>query len=277
MGKTPPMRKPRETVGWSAEELVKPERPHDDLTFDELASRYNFELTSDRRRVFARLVIKECQRIGPSCRVVDIGCGRGIGREVRYQQAIRPHVGELWGLEPDEGVQPGDGLFDHYQHALMETAELPEASFDLAYSFMVMEHVADPGSFMRAVHRCLKPGGVYLFMTPNAGHYFTILARAMHGLRIDELMLRVLKRGEELEDYHYPVRYRFNRPRDIDRWAGRLGFEQPEYVFLEAEGPRPYMRGPLVVPFHVLAAKRRALKNPHCLLTLACRMVRSSG
>ena len=42
----------------AAEELVRPRRPHDDFTFDELSRRYNFRLTSDRRRLFTRLFLR---------------------------------------------------------------------------------------------------------------------------------------------------------------------------------------------------------------------------
>ena len=58
----------------------------------------------------------------------------------------------------------------------METADLPENYFDLAYSYMVMEHVADPVGFLKALVKCLQPGGVYVFLTPNKRHYFTITA-----------------------------------------------------------------------------------------------------
>ena len=98
-------------------DLIAPQRPHDDLSFEELATRYNFRLTSDRRRVFARLVIKECQRCTAPVRVLDVGCGRGIGRQPEYQWAIRQHADEFWGLDPDTTVSAP------YQIA----AALPEA------------------------------------------------------------------------------------------------------------------------------------------------------
>src|SRR5690606_29078027 len=94
-------------------------------------------------------------------------CGKGIGRSVQLQREIQVKTGEFWGLEPDESVKAPEGLYFNYQHALMETAVLPESYFDIAYSSMVMEHVENPAPFLTAVARCLKPGGVYLFLTPN--------------------------------------------------------------------------------------------------------------
>ena len=45
----------------AAEALVRPRRPHDDFSFDELSRRYNFRLTSDHRVVITRLILKECR------------------------------------------------------------------------------------------------------------------------------------------------------------------------------------------------------------------------
>lgn len=254
-------------------ELIKPVAPHDDLTFEELASRYNFQLNSDRRRVFARLIIKECEKRAKPVRVLDIGCGRGIGRIRAYQEAIRPHVDEFWGIEPDTNVQPGEGLFDNFQHALMETAKIPDASIDIAYSFMVMEHVADPEAFISAVYRKLKPGGVHLFMTPNGAHYFTIIAGTLNKMGLDEFILKLVK-PKLVEKYHYPVCYRFNRRSVIDRTASIIGFHPPEYAYLEPDGPRDYLPGPLKLVFHALVWKRKVLKDQRCLLDLTCRMTK---
>ncbi|MBX3321897.1 MAG: class I SAM-dependent methyltransferase [Phycisphaeraceae bacterium] len=266
------------TLSAQLAQTIAPQRPYDDDPFDKLAQQYNFLLTSDRRRVFSRLVIKECERVrresaGP-VRVLDIGCGRGIGRQTVYTEAMRAYIDEFWGIEPDDQVTPREGLFDHFQHALMETATLPESYFDVIYSFMVMEHVAEPEKFLAASARCLKPGGVHIFMTPNAGHYFTISASLMHKLKIDELVLRLLKRGEE-ESYHYPVQYKCNSPRQITAAATRAGYSTCQYAFLESEGPTGYMKGPLVLAYHALRFKRKIIKSQKCLLTLTARLTRA--
>ena len=97
--------------------------PHDRLPFDELAKRYNFRQTTDWKATFARLLLEECERAPRPVRALDIGCGHGIGRKPQWTAEIRGAVDELWGIEPDENQKPREGLFDHFQHALMETAE----------------------------------------------------------------------------------------------------------------------------------------------------------
>lgn len=257
----------------AAAAIIEPRRPHDDLRFEELARAYNYQLTSDNKRVFARLVIKECQGRPSPVRVLDVGCGRGIGRRPEYQWAIRPHADEFSGLDPDSTRTPTDGLFDRHEHAMMETADLPTNYFDLSYSFMVMEHVADPGQFMQAMMNCLNPGGVYLFITPNKRHYFTRTAAALHALHLDEAVLRMIRRGN-VEEYHYPIQYRFNDERCIDACARQIGFEKPEYAYVESEGPRGYFPGPLRLIYHVFSWKRKIIQHRGSLAGLICRMTK---
>jgi len=264
---------PPEAAAWNRQH-VEPKAPADDLPFDALASRYNFENTSDRSRIFTRLVLKECLARPRPRRVLDIGCGKGIELCVDFQWAIREQADELWGLEPDAALAPVGGLFDHYLTDLMEQAPLPEAYFDVAYSFMVMEHVADPLAFMRAVMRCLRPGGVYLFATPNGRHYFTRIAAALHRLKMDERVLRLAKRESEVEEYHYPVQYRFNTERKINACAAALGCPPPEYVYLEERGPIGYFPKPTRFIYHGLRLKRMLLRNRRSLVTMICRVRR---
>jgi SAM-dependent methyltransferase len=139
-----------------------------------------------------------------------------------------------------------------------------------------MEHVADPWAFMRAVFRCLKPGGVYLFLTPNGRHYFTRTAKTLKALRLDETVLRLVRPKCEIEQYHYPVYYRFNTRSRIDRCAADLGFAPPEYVFTERGGPPNYMPGPLRLIYHLLGLKRRLIHSPDALLEMFCRVTKPS-
>lgn len=258
----------------AALEIIRPQAEHDDMTFDALSHTYSFCKISDRRRSFVRLVIQEIQSRHPA-RVLDIGCGRGIsaGRNAgEYLDAIRFHADEMVGVEPDEDITPRPGIFDDIQHAPMERAYLPANSIDVAYSFMVMEHVANPHAFMGAVYRCLKPGGVYVFITPNARHIFGAVTSLTHMLKVDELLLRLIAR-QSTENYHYPVQYRFNRPTQIDRCAMTVGFERPQYAYTESgRGLNSYFVGPMRLALHALRLKRRWIHNPRCLLNLMCRL-----
>ncbi len=267
------------SLGDDLRSLIAPRYENDDLTFEELSARYNFRNTSDRRVVFSRLLIRECQRLrreGKPLRVVDIGCGRGMGMNEGYVAALKPWIDELWGIEPDSSVIPPPDIFDEVQHSLFEDASIPENSIDLAFSFMVMEHVENPARFYEAVARCLRPGGVYMFMTPNAKHYFALVTRTLKALHLEEVILRLIG-GQGVEEYHYPVQYRCNTPSQVLRNAEGCGFDRVDFAYLESDGPRPYMKGPLRPLFNLLAWKRSKIHKADCLLTLIVRMQRAEA
>lgn len=249
---------------------------NDSLPWDGLAAQYNFRHPTERGPIFARLVREECAARPRPLRVLDIGCGKGIELDIGLTRSIRPLVDDFWGIEPDDTITPEAGLFDHYQNALMETAVLPENAFDLAYSFMVMEHVSEPRKFMTAVARCLKPGGSYMFGTVNGSHYFAKIAATMRALKIDEKVLRMVRGGGEVEKYHYPVQYRFNTARVIGAMAAELGFEPPRYVYLEQLGPVPYFPGPFRLILNTLNWKRDVVRDPTKLLVMFCKLTRKA-
>lgn len=278
---TPSSTAPAASSTSARSEILTPKSPHDALSFEQLQSEYNFLNISSYGLVLTNLIVDEIQsRDSGNCNVLDVGCGCGIARNVDYQWAVRDHIatdrgGQYWGIEPDEGIQPKEGLFDQFQHALMETAELPENSIDVAYSSMVMEHVADPKAFLSALERCLKPGGVYLFATPNSRSFVPWMTKVLHQLHLDELVLRLVRAKQEIEEYHYPVQFLFNSPRQIASHAKKHGFDPPGCAFIEGNGSYSYFRGPLKVLKYPLMSKRKLVRRRDRLSTLICRIQKS--
>ncbi len=252
-------------------------KPHDAYTFEQLADAYNFQTNTGWVGLSARLFRDECMRHDRPRKVLDIGCGKGIGLRPELTAGVRQGVDEFWGIEPDESITPAEGMFDHFQHALLEDADLPENYFDVSYSFLVVEHVVNPQAYMRAVARCLRPGGTHIFVTVNRAHYFAKIALLMKLVRMDEMVLRMVRGGDKVDEYHYPVQYKLNHSKSIDKVAFECGFEQPEHVFLEVEGPIGYFPGPLRPIYHLLNYKRKVMQNPRSLLTLVTRMRKAGG
>ena len=107
-----------------------------------------------------------------------------------------------------------------------------------------MEHVENPEAFMQSLFRCLKPGGVYYFVTPNGKHYFTRIARLLRQLHLSEFVLRMIRRPAEIEEYHYPVQYLFNDVESIGEIASRIGYCPPSFAFVEKIGARTISQVP---------------------------------
>lgn len=256
--------------------ILEPIAPNDNLSFEELQASYNFRNISERRRVYSKLIVDELKDVSNPT-VLDIGCGSGMARDDSWQWAIKPHVGKYIGIEPDPSVVPADGLYDHVQNATMETADLEDESVDLAYSWMVMEHVENPIAFCEKMYRILKPGGSYYFATPNKKHYFTIMAQLFKQIRLDEVVLSMIHKQEKLDDYHYPVQYKFNSEADISSVAEATGFQTPEFAYVEVQGPIKYFPGPTKIVFHALAWKRTKIRRPQVLLTMLGRLTKPSA
>lgn len=255
-------------------DCLTPKAPHDGLSFEELSKSYNFMNTSDDRLLLARAVAEHLEGRPRPRALVDIGCGMGMGGDPAYQAALAPLVDTFVGIEPDPGVKFPEGVLTEQRSSTFEEAGLPGSAFDAAYSFMVMEHVEDPARFWREAFRCLKPGGAYFFATPNAAHYFTRVAGTARALKIDEVMLRLLRGKRAVEGYHYPTMYRCNRARDVRALARAAGFNDPVIAYAEKEGPTPYLPGPLKVVLKTFQAKRRMIKNPGALLTMLVKAVK---
>jgi 2-polyprenyl-3-methyl-5-hydroxy-6-metoxy-1,4-benzoquinol methylase len=97
-------------------------------------------------------------------RVLDIGCG--LGESLGYHRA---RGCDAHGVEADRnvlGVAQRYGL--NVKVGLFDASNYEPASFDVVTLDQVIEHVAEPASLLRGVHRVLKPGGLLVLSTPNA-------------------------------------------------------------------------------------------------------------
>jgi SAM-dependent methyltransferase len=113
----------------------------------------------------ARYQARVTAYLTPETRVLDLGCGRG-GIVERLGA-----TGHWCGVDPDEG-----SLQEHRTPALpracAEATHLPFADgvFDLVTSSWVLEHLPDPALTLAEIARVLRPGGRFIFLTPNARH-----------------------------------------------------------------------------------------------------------
>lgn len=102
------------------------------------------------------------QRITAADRVLEIGAGRGLfAREIEAAS----YVGLEFSAEAIRWAAQ-DGI-----ELLPETVEQHAASndgrYDVACAFQVLEHVADPCTFLRAAARCLRSGGRLMVSVPG--------------------------------------------------------------------------------------------------------------
>ncbi len=161
--------------------------------------------------------------VSPETAVLDLGCGRGGVVELIWQD-----VKLAAGLDPDEpslaerrarGMPVITGRGEHLPFA--------GGTFDLVVSVWVLEHLRTPERVMREVHRVLRPGGHFVFLTPNLRH--PLLAFNRLGRALPQLQRRLVPRlYGRVEADTFPVQYRANTERAIRSMASGAGLEVTE-------------------------------------------------
>jgi SAM-dependent methyltransferase len=137
--------------------------------------------------------------------VLDLGCGRGgvvelLWRDVRLAAGLDPDAPSL-SEHRASGMPILRGVGEHLPFV--------DKSFDLIVSLWVLEHLRDPAGVLREVHRVLKPGGHFVFVTPNMRNPLMIanrIGKALPSLQ-RRLVPKVYGRGEADT---FPVQYRAN-------------------------------------------------------------------
>ncbi len=165
---------------------------------------------------------------------LDLGCGHQLLPEWRAAEEKRliANSRTLVGIDCD--------LFSLKKHQNIfmkvegDITRLPfkVSSFDLVTANMVVEHLDNPQRQFEEISRVLSPGGIFIFHTPNALGYFSILRRVMpHALK--NKLVRVLD-GRKEEDV-FDVHYKANTKKKIAELAEAAGLEVVEINLLVTE------------------------------------------
>lgn len=129
------------------------------------------EITSDsiasdnpiHQRLLAAYVYVQPQVEG---NLLEVGCGTGRGLEILVNSADH-----YTGIDKYKSLT--DQLQEKYPQAKFMDMHIPplkgiaDNTFDTVVSFQVIEHIKDDKSFLKEIHRVLKPGGKAIISTPN--------------------------------------------------------------------------------------------------------------
>ncbi|MGA3046142.1 MAG: class I SAM-dependent methyltransferase [Terracidiphilus sp.] len=140
---------------------------------------------------------------------------------------------------------------------------IPDESFDACVSNWVLEHVADPVSHFREVARILRPGGVYLFRTPNLYHYVMLGSRLMpHSFHL--VLANRLRRMSSDAHAPWPTYYRANRPGRLKQLSLEAGLCPESLTMIE---PEPAYGRAHVALFYPMMAYERIVNSTRLLET----------
>jgi SAM-dependent methyltransferase len=154
----------------------------------------------------------------PDASVLDLGCGRGgvvelVWRNVKLAAGLDPDVPSLTGHRA-RGMPIVRGVGEHLPFA--------SESFDLVVCVWVLEHLREPLTVFREVGRVLRPGGHFVFLTPNLRNPLLVLNRIGKALPLVQTRLVSRFYGRRESDT-FPVQYRANTVAGLRRLAEASG------------------------------------------------------
>lgn len=171
------------------------------------------DLTPPLRRLLDTLV-------RPGDRCLDVGCGDG--------QTLGPwlvqHDCEYVGVDVAETAVRQAGEHGLDARLIEDASSLPfeDASFDVALSIEVFEHLFSPNLAAAEIHRILRPGGALVVTVPNVAYWRRRLDLALLG--------RWNPVGDDLS-VQQPWRdphIRFFNPGSLRRMLSSVGFTKVE-------------------------------------------------
>ena len=103
-----------------------------------------------------------------SGRVLEVGCGRGVGLPLLLSQFGARHVDGV-DLDPRQVARAQTRLRGKYEGridlrvASVEQLPFEDAIFDAVFDFGILHHVSAWQSAVAEIGRVLKPGGIFFF------------------------------------------------------------------------------------------------------------------
>ncbi len=151
--------------------------------------------------VYADLVRAQLR---PSSCVLDLGCGRGG----LVEQLTHP-LEQIAGIDPDWQSLSEHRLELPRAAAFSDAIPFRAGSFDVIFSSWLLEHLERPSRTFSEISRVLRPGGAFVFITPNKRHPLALLNRGLG--RFARLQGRMVERfyGRAHADT-FPTYYRAN-------------------------------------------------------------------
>ena len=167
--------------------------------------------------------------VTPGCRWLDVGSGRNIfPSNRRLAEVLGRRCGRLVGLDPDPTIEENDLVHERVRANIEEYHA--DDSFELITLRMVAEHVADPEGAVAALARLTTPGGHVVVYTINRWSPIPIVTYLVP-FRFHHLPKRLLWKAQKRDTF--PVVYRMNTRRALQRVFRSHGFAESEFAYLD--------------------------------------------
>jgi len=141
------------------ENVKKDDKPETDQYLDE------------RVNVSSALILEYFHMITnvPKIKIIDFGCGDGRAA-VKMFDILASHnvkIDKLFAVDIDPGLKSSEKIEVIKSDLNHPVLQLPDNSFQIIYSLETIEHLINPGLFVKEANRILVKNGIFAITTPN--------------------------------------------------------------------------------------------------------------
>lgn len=155
---------------------------------------------------------------------MELGCGRAPlpvwAMTKERQKLLAARAALLIGVDVDEAILENT-VVNRRVYGMGGNLPFPADTFDLVTANMVVEHIPEPEIFLRDIWRVMRPGGQFVFHTPNYLYYLIFIASLTPDWLKGRLVWILERRREE---DRFQTHYRLNTRSSIARHAQAAGF-----------------------------------------------------
>ena len=195
---------------------------------------------------------------------LEVGCGHQIVLDwmldaEQLQNQLLQRADRIVGIDLDLHSLKKNNVIPRLAMADLERLAFADQSFDAVTANMVVEHVEHPDRALAEVRRVLRPGGVFIFHTPNFLNPVMLLGYPIPQALKDRLVAYL--EGRPPDDV-FPTRYQMNTVKRIKQLARHADLDVVACDLVESS-PNTYMLGPLVALelLMIRLARRPAFAN----------------
>lgn len=131
---------------------------------------------SEKLQNFQR-VLHKIKEMKPSGKFMDIGCATGVFLDMAQKEGY-----DVVGVDVSEFActYASENFGIKTLHGKLEDLHIEDKSFDIITMWDVIEHVPDPHTFLKEVHRVLKDDGIIFVLTVNDSSLMGWLAEGIY-------------------------------------------------------------------------------------------------
>jgi ubiquinone/menaquinone biosynthesis C-methylase UbiE len=166
--------------------------------------------------------------VRPGDRWLDLGAGTQIhgGWLGESQDELRRRASTMLGCDLVKDQLVRNQYLGARYVATGEHLPLADASLDLVTANMVVEHLPQPETVFAEVLRVLRPGGHFVFVTPNRTHPVVFIASLVLHPTFRRVLAQIVERRKK--EHIFLTHYQANTRRAVRRLAAMAGFTVEE-------------------------------------------------